>query len=111
MGGSCFCGEPVIWPLNLMIAAVSASRGWNVGCPRHADLSWLDYGADLGARSWAGGNRASGRNVDDGLDRQRTAKDADFAHRIGHLDARAPEGVPQRQHRLALHIVHSVGIG
>src|ERR1700729_4302269 len=44
---------------------------------------------------------ASARDLDGGLDRQRAATDADFAYRIGHLDALAPEGVPQRQHHLA----------
>src|SRR5205823_12444877 len=39
------------------------------------------------------------------------AADADFAYRIGHADALALERIPQRQHHLALDVVHAIGIG
>src|SRR6266404_2010667 len=81
---------------NLMIGAASASRGWA------ASLSWLGW--------FCPSKMASFRSFCDGLDRQRAA-DADFAHRIGHVDTLALEGIPERQHRVALHIVQPVGVG
>src|ERR1035437_921855 len=78
-----------------MIGAVSASQGW------HATMSW--FGRNLSKQpqiEFAGKARASARNLDGGLDRQRTA-----------ADALALEGLPQRQHHLALHIVHSFRVG
>src|SRR6478672_11749592 len=52
---------------------------------------------------------ASVRCLDHGLDRHRAA-DPQFPHRIGHTDALALEGVPQRQHHVALDVVEPIGI-
>jgi hypothetical protein len=45
------------------------------------------------------------------FNRPRPASDADFSDRIGNTDPLALEGVPQRQHHLALDAVEAVRIG
>src|SRR5258706_11755145 len=88
-----------------MIGTISASQGW---C---ATLSWRGRNRYSSITDLAAMRIASVRNLYGGLHRQRAAANADFSHRIGHSDALVLEDIPQRQHHVAFHIVHSVRIG
>src|ERR1700728_3451885 len=72
---------------------------------------WVFQGRACPWGFWLQGAWASVRNFYGGFDRERAAADPDFAYRIGDADALTLEGIPQRQHHIALYIVHSVWVG